>query len=289
MVAEVHIVPQGTEPIRLQEYGVGIFDEYPTKSSWKKAIKARKILLNGEEASTARMVQPGDRIESLGVPDMPDIEPTLALEVLFEDEHLAAILKPAGVSVSGNKRHTVANSLPAALDPSAERDACTPRTVHRLDYATSGVLLVGKTRTSIRQLGELFADRKVRKTYYAIVVGTPPQQGMVDSPIGEKPSVSRFELVDSVPSARFTTLSLVRLFPETGRRHQLRIHMAQLGHPILGDRKYSRPGELLRGKGLYLHAFAVEFEHPISGEPLKIVAEPHKKFAKIFPFVPWHS
>ena len=289
MVVEVHIVPQSTEPMRLQEYGVGIFDEYPTKSSWKKAIKARNILLNGVEAGTARMVQPGDTIESLGVPDMPNLEPTLALDVLYEDEHLAAIAKPSGVSVSGNKWHTIANSLPAALQPSAERDACTPRTVHRLDYATGGVLLAGKTRRAVRQLGELFAERKVHKTYVAIVVGSPPEKGTVDSPIDEKPGVSHFEVVDSVPSARFGSLSLLRLAPETGRRHQLRIHLAELGHPILGDRRYCKSEELLKGKGLYLHAYSLELDHPFSGEPVKIVAQPHKKFAKIFPFVPWRS
>ncbi|QTN39986.1 RluA family pseudouridine synthase [Cryomorphaceae bacterium] len=278
------------EPMRLQEYGVGLFEECATKSAWKKAIKARKVLLNGVEASTARLVHTGDEITLLGVPDVP---PGTIFEmdipVLYEDDFLAVVHKPVGISVSGNRRRTLMNALPPNLQPSTQRDACSPRTIHRLDYETSGALLAGKTRSAVQALSEMFAHRKVHKTYYAIVLGTPPDHGTFDRPIQDKPARSYFERLASTPSERFGSLSLLRLTPETGRRHQLRIHLSEAGHPILGDRKYCKPDQLLTGKGMYLHAFSLAFEHPVSGDEVLVQADPHKKYAKIFPFVPWES
>lgn len=276
--------------MRLQEYGVGLFEECASKSAWKKAIKARKVLLNGVEASTARMVHTGDEITLLGVPDLPSgafFE--LDIPVLYEDDYLAVVHKPVGISVSGNRRRTLMNALPPNLQPSNQRDACSPRTIHRLDYATSGALLVGKTRSAVQALSALFAQREVRKTYYAIVLGTPPECGTYDRPIQDKPALSHFERLASAPSERFGSLSLLRLKPETGRRHQLRIHLSEAGHPILGDRSYCKPDQLLTGKGMYLHAFSLDFEHPVSGKEILVQADPHKKYAKIFPFVPWES
>lgn len=290
MVVEVHIVPQGTEPERIQEYGVGIFNDYPTKSSWKKAIKARKVLLNGVESSTARMVQPGDEIKLLGVSDMAPWEIfEMDLEVLYEDDFVAVVNKPPGIAVSGNQRRTLVFALPPNLEPSSQRDACSPKAVHRLDYATGGALLVGKTRSAVRSMSWQFEQREVEKIYFAIVLGELRERGVFDSPIDEKPSVSHFERVATVPSDRFGMLSLVKLKPETGRTHQLRIHLSEAGHPILGDRDYCNPDQLLKGKGLYLHSYSLSFVHPETKERMEVKAEPHKKFKKIFPFVPWRS
>lgn len=201
---------------------------------------------------------------------------------MFEDDHLAAIHKPAGIEVSGNKFKTVANALPQNLNPSKLVDATTPQPVHRLDYATTGILLVGKTSSSIRSLNKLFEDKLISKTYYAVTIGNMELRGTINSDIDGKPSQSYYKIMQSVPSERFGTLNLVELSPKTGRRHQLRKHLFNLGYPILGDKDYAMEGLILKGKGLYLHAYALEFEHPFTKEIIYITDELPEKFGKIF-------
>lgn len=271
------------KPIRLQEYGVGIFEAVPTKSALKKAIKKKCVSVDGVIASTATLITGGERI-ILTIPEDPTPKKQLIfpLKVLFEDEHLAAIHKPAGIEVSGNKFKTIANALPQNLKPSSLSDATTPQPAHRLDYATTGIVLVGKTNNSIRALNKLFEDKLVSKTYYAVTIGTMEPRGTISSDIDGKPSQSEYKLMDTVPSERFDTLNLVKLHPKTGRRHQLRKHLHGLGHPILGDKDYALEGLLLKGKGLYLHAYSLEFTHPFTNEIIHLTDELPEKFCRIF-------
>lgn len=205
------------------------------------------------------------------------------MKVLYEDDYLAAIAKPAGIEVSGNRKRTIANALGAALKASHEDDAVHPQAVHRLDYPTSGVLLVGKTASSIRELGELFENRKVLKIYLAITIGKMGAEGQIDEPIDQKEALTDYTRIMTVPSERFGHLNLVVLNPKTGRRHQLRKHMAQLGNCILGDREYCPEELLLKGQGLYLHAGAISFAHPMTKEYLRIILPLPTKFTRIFP------
>ncbi|WP_375326152.1 RluA family pseudouridine synthase [Flagellimonas sp. GZD32] len=280
---KTHIVPDNISPQRLQEYGVGIFKALPTKSALKKALKKNYITVNGFMATTATMITGGERI-FLTVPEKipPKKQLLFPLKVLFEDEHLAAIHKPAGIEVSGNKFKTITNALPQNLEPSSLSDATLPQPVHRLDYATTGVVLVGKTNSSIRALNQMFEEKVITKTYYAITIGNMEANGTINSEIDGKPSQSVFKVVQSVPSKRFGQLNLVKLNPKTGRRHQLRKHLHSLGNPILGDREYFLKGLLLNGKGLYLHAYALEFEHPFTHEIICLTDELPDKFGKIF-------
>ncbi len=210
--------------------------------------------------------------------------PKLALEVLFEDDYLAVVNKPAGILVSGNKFVTVANGLSQNLTYSNQADACQPYPIHRLDYGTTGSLLVGKTTKSIRSLSQLFADKLIQKEYYAITIGAMQQlSGTIETQEELKVLTSSFEVIESVESERFEMLNLVRLRPITGRRHQLRKHMAHIGHPILGDQDYGKEGLILNGKGMYLHAFSIRLTHPIIQKELDICAPIPKKFKKIFP------
>tara|TARA_B100000949_G_scaffold224587_1_gene228097 strand:+ start:816 stop:1481 length:666 start_codon:yes stop_codon:yes gene_type:complete len=204
------------------------------------------------------------------------------LKVLFEDEHLAAIHKPAGIEVSGNKFKTIANALSQNLKPSSRTDATTPQPVHRLDYATTGIVLVGKTHSSIRALNKMFEGKTIAKTYFAVAIGKMEPSGTITSNIDDKPSHSNYKVVESVPSERFGVLNLVKLHPKTGRRHQLRKHLYSLGNPILGDKDYAVESLILKGKGLYLHAYALEFEHPFTNKIISITDELPEKFGKIF-------
>ena len=267
----------------MQEYGVGIFITIPTKSSLKKALKKNLITVNGDQASTATMIKGGELIELLVSKETNKKELIFPLNILFEDDYLALIHKPAGILTSGNKFMTIANALEQNLQKSKQEDAVPPKPIHRLDYATTGIILVGKTASTIRALNKMFETKQVSKTYYAVTIGMMKQYGEVKISVDNKEAYSVYEVINSVPSERFGQLNLVRLSPKTGRRHQLRIHVAHIGNPILGDRDYGREPLILKGKGMYLHAYQLTFIHPITNQELTIKDELPLKFKKIFP------
>lgn len=248
-------------------------------------MKKRLITVNGNIASTATFIRGGETIE-LSIPEeklIPKKQLIFPLKVIYEDEYLALIHKPAGILVSGNGFMTVANALDQNLKRSNQPDATLPHPVHRLDYATTGILLCGKTSSCIRALSKRFQDKQVQKTYFAITIGEMESVGTIETPIDDKPSESHFEVIDSVPSERFGTLNLVKLSPKTGRRHQLRKHLASMGTPILGDKDYGKEGLILNGKGLYLHAYSLNFTHPKSEQTVNFTSPLPEKFEKIFP------
>ena len=154
--------------------------------------------------------------------------------------------------------------------------------MHRLDYATTGILLVGKTSSSIRALNKMFEDKKIKKTYYAITIGKMDYRGKITSKIEGKKSQSNYTLSESVLSKKFDKLNLIKLKPQTGRRHQLRKHLSKIGNPILGDKEYGIENLILKGKGLYLHAYSLKFIHPFTNVKVHIKDELPKKFRKIF-------
>lgn len=205
------------------------------------------------------------------------------LRVLFEDEHLAVVFKPAGILISGNSFKTIANALPQNIGRSLLPDAARPQPVHRLDYPTTGALLVGKTSRSIRALNKLFREKQIQKTYYAVTIGQMEAHGEITSAIDGKPSHTDYQIRGSVPSKRFGQLNLVELNPRTGRRHQLRKHLAGIGNPILGDQEYGSEPLILTGKGLYLHAYSLRFIHPFTGEEVCFEAGLPQRFEKLFP------
>lgn len=204
------------------------------------------------------------------------------LEIVFEDDFLAVINKPAGILVSGNKFKTIDNALPQNLRKSGQKDVVKPRPVHRLDYPTTGLLLIGKTSSAITALSQSFKDKEVSKTYYAVTIGAMKEKGVISSEIDQKEAVTYFEVLQTVSSVRFQFLNLVKLSPITGRRHQLRKHLSALGNPILGDKEYGTADLILNGKGLYLHAFSLEFKHPVSQEKMHITKKLPSKFTKLF-------
>jgi len=205
----------------------------------------------------------------------------LKLEVVREDEYLAVIHKPAGILVSGNSFKTIDNALVQNLKRSAFPDACRPRPVHRLDYQTTGLLLVGKTKAAITALNQLFETKQIQKKYLAITIGKMEPQGSIVEPIDGKIATSNYKCIATVDSKRFDCLNFVLLEPKTGRRHQLRKHLAAIGNGILGDREYGKPELLLKGKGMYLHAYSLAFIHPLSSEKLLVQTAIPTRFQKI--------
>ncbi|WP_338760296.1 RluA family pseudouridine synthase [Bernardetia sp. ABR2-2B] len=196
---------------------------------------------------------------------------------------MAIIHKPAGILVSGNSFKTIANALPQNLKKSNLDDSTIPQPVHRLDYGTTGVLLVGKTASSIRALNKLFENKEIEKMYYAVSIGKMKELGgIIKTEVDKKEAQSDYQIIKSVKSERFEFLNLVKLEPKTGRRHQLRVHLASIGNPILGDKDYGIENLILNGKGIYLHAYRLEFVHPFTKEIISIEDELPQKFLKLF-------
>lgn len=272
--------------MRLKEYAVGVFLAAATRSALKKALKKQYVTVDGVVATTATFVRGGEHIRlTIPAETPPRKQLVFPLRVLWEDDYLAVIHKPAGILVSGNRWKTITNALGQNLQVSSLPDAAKPQPVHRLDYGTTGALLVGKTSSSIRDLNRLFAEKRVDKTYYAATIGEmQEEQGTITADIDDRPSRSEYRVCESVPSQRFGRLNLVRLHPHTGRRHQLRKHLAGIGHPILGDQDYGKEPLILTGKGLYLHAYSLRFPHPFTHEDVTVTDELPRKFGKIFSF-----
>ena len=273
-LVETHIAEISLETKRLQDYGVGVFKRITTKSALKKAIKKEMVFVDGKVASTATFIKGGERIEyRYSADNNLETRLKLNLNVIYEDDFLAVINKPAGILVSGNGFKTVANALSQNLKTSPIFDAVPPQPVHRLDYATTGCLLVGKTNTSIIALNQLFESKKIYKIYYAVTIGRMKPSGTIDLPIDGKTAISTFQVLETIASQRFNFLNLVKL----------RKHLLAIGNPILGDATYFLKDLLLTGKGLYLHAHSLEFIHPISEERMFITALNPKKIIKLFP------
>jgi 23S rRNA pseudouridine1911/1915/1917 synthase len=287
-ITETHFVQKLEKSIRFQEYAVGIFKTIPTKSGIKKAIKKELISIDGVLATTAKYITGGEKIELFQSENSSTFERLeLNLEVLFEDDYLAIIYKPAGILVSGNKFVTIANALTQNLKKSNLSDAVKPQPIHRLDYPTSGLLLIGKTSAAITVLGKLFKEKLITKTYFAIAIGKMNSKGIINFDVDEKESHTEFEVLKMVKSERFESLNLVKLSPKTGRKHQLRKHLFAIGNPILGDKEYFIEDKILNGKGLFLHAANLEFKHPFTKDKISITKELPKKFIKIFkPVIP---
>lgn len=198
-----------------------------------------------------------------------------ASRVLYEDEAFVAIDKPADVPSHPTLARRQGTALQLLEEHLRRREgrkvALWP--VHRLDAGTSGILLFAKTRAAARSLGERFARREVRKRYLAVVRGHPsPAEGEVRLPLAEGPLRAEADPLGREARTRYRTLAtspgaaLLEIEPETGRMHQIRVHLAAIGHPIRGDRKYGGPP----APRLCLHASALELAHPEGGRPWRI-------------------
>ncbi len=200
----------------------------------------------------------------------------IPLDVVYEDDHLALINKQAGIVVHpapGNKEHTLVNALLARFQNLSDLNQGRPGIIHRLDKETSGILLIAKNNRAHLKLARQFSEHTVDKKYVALVKGSVDfDEDVIEIPVGRHP-IKRKEMAcrfaDNAKYAktcyrvlgRFRDFSYLELRPLTGRTHQLRVHLAFIGHPILGDAKYGKNNEFGR---LALHAFSIGFIHPES-------------------------
>lgn len=282
-ILESHTAKILAKPMRLQEYGVGIFKTITTKSALKKVLRKGLLLINEKTASTATFICGGETIALLEDENATQHKKViLSLEVIYEDDYLAVINKPPGILVSGNSFKTIANALAQNITKSSLDDAVSPKPVHRLDYPTTGLLLIGKTSSSIVALNKLFENKEITKTYIAITIGKMDSFGAITTPLKDKKATSNYKVIKTTTSKRFSYLNWVNLFPETGRKHQLRKHLFGIGNPILGDQTYGLENLVLKGKGLYLHAYSLKFTHPFTSEEMMFAKEPPQKFNRIF-------
>lgn len=282
IVKEKLLVETEPESIRLEAYCLGKFQTITTRKGVKKAIKRGEILLNGQPGQGSVFVKQGDLIEVVepesgkGFKVFP-----IDLDVVYEDEWYAVINKPPGYPVSGNYFKTIEHALPHNLEPSVAKDALPfPLPCHRLDSSTSGCLLIAKTREARVKAGELFEKGQVNKIYHAIVVGEKVSDGYLKFLINEKESLSSVKKITSSPSLSNEAVHLVELIPFTGRTHQLRIHCAEAGHPILGDPLYGTPKARLKGKGLFLASTQLSFIHPFLHKQLVVSVPVPAKFTR---------
>ena len=275
LVVETHIIESLEEQVRISDYGGSNLIMTPSRNSFKKAIRAKRILLNGTVADSSRMVKRGDIIEILQSEEVLP-EHKIKIEVVFEDEHMAVVIKPAGLLTSGNQHRTLANALSTNLQESKETAKLPrPAPVHRLDRSASGLLIIAKTMLAQQNLSEQLANYTVDKTYRVISHGLAEKTGTVDLPIKEKSAQTQYELIKTIPSNKYGGFSILDVKIKQGRKNQIRVHLHSIGHTVVGDILYPRDNP---GKGLYLHCYALRFIHPITGEEKTFEVEMPKKF-----------
>lgn len=276
-----HTVSLNGKKLRFNEYCELHISAIPSRKGIKKGIKKGELRLNGEKVEGGRWLKEEELITWVDLEETPPKPYHLKLEIIFEDEDLAVIVKPAGISVSGNQFKTIQNALGHNLTMSTKTDKLPwALPVHRLDNQTSGLLLIAKTRKARVELGHAFEKKEVQKTYHALVIGKAPEHGEISLNIDGKKAFTKYKKITDCPSLKNGSLSLLELYPETGRTHQLRIHCARIGHPILGDKLYGQPDLILKHKGLFLAAVGLQFKHPINGETCHFTIPTPKKFEK---------
>ena len=280
IVLEKHIVSGLTNPkTRIYDYLVGKFDIVSTRKGIKKAFKRKQILLNGMYARSATYLKNNDVIELLEQDISSNRVFKIDLKVSYEDDEIAIVRKPAGLLVSGNKLKTLQNSLQSNLKESKAIDKLPiPLTTHRLDGQTSGLVIVAKTYSSRIKIGEMFEKRLIQKSYHAIVHGKLEGSGRLNTNVQGKNAETLYQSLKNVDSVKSGFISLLKLSPITGRKHQIRIHLANLGFPIVGDKLYGEPNNLLKHKGLFLAATSLKFIHPKSGKSLSFDIPLPEKF-----------
>jgi 23S rRNA pseudouridine1911/1915/1917 synthase len=279
IIIATHNVLSSSERQRLSDYLIGKFEEIPTRKGIKKAILNHQVLVNDNLAITAQWVNLGDKIQLIESQSAPPQDFEIDLDVPYQDDFLAIVVKPAGIPVSGNLFKTLYNALGDNLQSSTQQDRLRwPLPIHRLDTATSGLVIVAKTHSVRVELGDMLKNKTIQKRYRAILQGTIKENGKIDSPIGEKNAVSKFEVVENITTLKDTSLTLVNFYPVTGRTHQLRIHASAIGHPIVGDKIYKNDTSMKTDKGLFLCAVEVQFIHPVTKELLKVEINQPAKF-----------
>jgi 23S rRNA pseudouridine1911/1915/1917 synthase len=284
----------------------------------QQLIEQGKVLVNEAAAKPSLRLRGGERITVVGEVQAPPLRAKpeeIPLDIVYEDDDLAVVNKPAGMMVHAGagptddqrNRGTLVNALLHRFGAlSGVGGDLRPGIVHRLDKATSGLIVVARNDQAHRRLAAQFVRRQVRKTYIALVHGWVKQErGTIASRIsrdrvrrtrmttrrsGGREAITHFAVKQRLDSA-FGRFTLLELQIDTGRTHQIRVHLASLGHPVVGDTLYGAPREIRSQAGSFslsrnfLHAASIQLQHPLSGEPLSfscaLPAELHQFLARI--------
>jgi 23S rRNA pseudouridine1911/1915/1917 synthase len=260
----------------------------PSRAAAQRLIEAGAVTVGGRSRPKNHRLAPGDEVAIARAEEEPAATGEVPFEVVFEDEYLLVVDKPAGVvihSAPGHRGPTLAQALAGRAAGGADPERAG--IVHRLDRDTSGLLVVARSEEAHAALRRLMRARQIVREYLALVGGRPAaESGTIDAPIGRdrtrrtvvstrtdraRAAVTHFRVLERL--AR-TTLLRVRL--ETGRTHQIRAHMAAIGHPVCGDRNYggANCGKKIGLERQFLHAARLMFSHPFTGEPLQCESKP---------------
>ena len=269
-----------------------------TRSGIQKLIDEGNVLVNGNAVKTNYKLKNGDKVTvEVPEPEVLDVKAeNIPLDIVYEDESLVVVNKPQGMVVhpaAGNYEGTLVNALMyhCADSLSGINGVLRPGIVHRIDKDTSGLLLVAKTNEAHLSLAEQIKNKTVKREYVCIVNGTlQTKRGMIDAPIGRHPTarlkmavtssnskhaVTHFEVIEYFQNTTYVTCRL-----ETGRTHQIRVHMQYIGHPVVGDPVYGTKN-IYNLDGQALHAKTIGFVHPVTGDYMEFTKEPPEYFVKL--------
>ena len=275
------------EGIRLDKW---ISEQRPeiSRTRAQRLIEGGFVTINGIIARASLRVTPGDEIVVVLPP--PPVSrlnaENIPIKILYEDEDLLVIDKPPGLTVHpapGHPEHTLVNAILSHLPQLDTGDRQRPGIVHRLDKDTSGLILVAKTPAALQNLTEQFKKREVSKVYVALVKGrVTPDTGIIDAPIGrDRSHRERMSIADASHGRQARTsyrvlkhignYTLLEAKPETGRTHQIRVHLAAIGHPVVGDRTYGTETTFVGRQ--FLHAHRLECRLPTTGRIVEFESE----------------
>lgn len=272
-----------------------------SRAAWQRLIEAGEVLVNGSLSRPAYKVRAGDALlVRIPPPEPTELTPEpIPLTVVYEDEALIVINKPAGLVVhpgAGNPHGTLVNALLYHCPTLSVGGAVRPGIVHRLDKDTSGLLVVAKTDIAHQRLQQQFKRREVKKRYVALVIGAvSAASGYVNAPIGRHPvqrvkmavveggreARTRWTVRARYRDAAGRPYTLLDVDLETGRTHQIRVHLAWVGYPLVGDTLYGPARQPLPAPRQCLHAAHLSFTHPITGEALSFSAPLPEDFVQV--------